>query len=260
MTPDSAPELLPAPTVAEWRSRLAEVGTLELMPFTRTELACVGAGSPVRGLLADDGFLSLDGEDLQAAMARARRGLTERGLVGEPRPSPSDPSRLEMPLGGDLAGIVAVRRSPALIATVGAGPEDLVRRPGGDPAAARLIAVLHGVGVVDAGDAGGAGEGGLLGLLEETTTSRGLHLFALSTPAAEADRILETWQLLAEDGPAALSVHVFVPDASSPRHTQLALQAGVARMSSDGLTWQRSFPDYAWSDLFVSAVSSTFTR
>lgn len=247
MSPDSPPALLPAPTVTDWRNRLAEASTVELMPFTRRELASVGAGSPVRGLVADESFLALGDEEVDVVLRHAREGLAARGLAGPPAVSPEDPSRIRIPLGGDLAAIVAVRRAPALVATVGAGPPELVRRPGGDPGASTVLAVLHGV-------TGGA-DGGVLALLEETATGRGLHLFALSTPAAQAGRIRDAWRQLEEEAPTAVSVHVFIPDSIAPRHIQLALQSGVARVSSDGQTWQRSEPDYAWPDLFQAAVT-----
>ncbi|HET6966186.1 MAG TPA: hypothetical protein VFH58_15525 [Acidimicrobiales bacterium] len=257
MAPESRPALLPAPTVGEWRERLAEAGTVELMPFTRTELASVGAGSPVRGLVADEDLAALDGAELQLALERARRSLAERGYAGPAFTPSADPSHVRIPLGGDLAGIVAVRRAPALVATVSAGSPELVRRPGGDPSACTVLAILHGVAAAGFGEGAGAGEDrpGLLALLEETTAGRGLHFFALSTPTAQAARILEAWHQLEEDGATAVSVHVFIPDPRTPRHIQVVLQPGVARMSDDGVSWQRSCPDYEWSDLFQAAVA-----
>jgi hypothetical protein len=215
------------------------------------ELAAVGAGSPLRGLVADQAFLDLDDRNLGEALGRARRALAGRGLVGparpggEPVPARHGGSPVDFDLGGDLAAVVAVRRQPALIATVSAAAPERYRRPGSHPGSEALLAVLHGV----------ASEvSGLFALLEETRAGRTMHLFTLCTPAVQGDRIFEAWQELEATGPAAVSVQIFQPDPVAPSRTQLVLQAGVARLSADGAAWQRSVPDDGWNRLFRAAL------
>ena len=244
VTDDPRGTLQPAPTVASWRERLARSGTVELTSFSGMELASVGAGGPLRGLVATDAFLTIADGELNESLERARRGLVERGLAGPARPG-GGRGRVVMELGGDLAGIVAVRRSPALVASVSAAGPDAVEHPTPSSAASAVLAVLHGVT---------AAEGGLFALLEETLAGD-VHLFSLSTPEAQAMRILEACQVLEDDGPVSVSVHVFVPHPVQPRHVQLALEPGVARMSTDGVSWSRSCPDYRWPQLFTSAVT-----
>ncbi len=246
MNEDREGDLQPAPTVASWRERLTAAATVELTGFSGMELASVGAGSPVRGLVATDLFLATPGPALAESLERARQSLVDRRLAGPPVPSDDDPRVVRMPLGGDLAGIVAVRRQPALVATVSAAAPESVEHPGPASAIPAVLAVLHGVAGADSG---------LLALLEETVVPGDIHLFSLSTPEAQALRILGAWEELEGDGPAAVSVHVFVPDPEQPRHAQLVLQTGVARMSTDGVSWQRSCPDYDWPQLFVIATT-----
>jgi hypothetical protein len=230
---------------------LASTGSVELMSFSAMELAAVGAGSPLRGLVADEAFLDLEDRNLGEALGRARRALAGRGLVGPAGPGRDSvaardgDSQVDFELGGDLAAVVAVRRQPALIATVSAAAPDRYRRPGSHPGSEARLAVLHGV----ASEASG-----LFALLEETRAGRTMHLFTLCTPAAQGDRIFEAWQELEANGPAAVSVQVFRPDPVSPRRTQLVLQAGVARLSADGAAWQRSVPEDGWNRLFRSAL------
>ena len=233
---------------------------MDLSSFSSIELAAVGAGSPIRGLVADGAFLALDDATLAEMLGRARHGLADRGLVGVARPARRSeldtgpigdgPARegdpVDFQLGGDLAGIVAVRRAPALLGTVSAGPPELYRHPGSHPESEAVLAVLHGV----------ASEGvGLIALLEETTVGPGVHLFTLNTPAAQATRIFDAWQDLETDGPAAVSVQVFVPHPARPRRVQLVLETGVARLSHEGSRWQRSTPEDGWSNLFRGAVA-----
>jgi hypothetical protein len=244
-TEPAAPDLRPSPTVKDWLHRLDRTGIADLSSFSAMELAAVGAGSPIRGLVADDTFMDLDDQRVGDGLARALHGLHERGLAGPPVPSDEQPGTTRIQLHGDLAGIVAVRRSPALVATVAAAPPATFRRPGGDVDAAAVLAVLHGVA---------SNRLGLFATLEETTTGPGTHLFSLCTPAAQADRIFAAWKELDADGPAAVSVQVFTPDPDRPRRTQLVIQAGVVRVSSDGANWQRSAPADQWPALFQSAL------
>ncbi len=246
MSGDRSGDLQTAPTVDSWRERLTAAATVELAGFSGMELASVGAGSPVRGLVATDLFLATAGPALAESLDRARRSLAERGLAGRPVPSDDDPRVVRMPLGGDLAGIVAVRRQPALVATVSAAAPESVEHPAPPSAIPAVLAVLHGVAGAD---------GGLFAFLEETVVPEDVHLFSLSTPEAQAVRILGAWEELERDGPAAVSVHIFVPDPDRPRHAQLVLQSGVARMSTDGVSWQRSCPDYDWPQLFTIATT-----
>ncbi len=232
----------------EWSDLLfGAAGLVELPAFSTMELAAVGAGSPLRGLVADETFLDLDDRHLTEGLDRARQGLMERGLAGAPVAARNRPAgQVNIPLGGDLAAIVAVRRSPAFVATVCAASPETYRRPGGAPGREAVLAVLHGVASAAAGT---------FALLEETTTRRGMHLFTLCTPAAQAVRVLNAWRELETEGPAAVSVQVLVADELRPRRTQLVIHAGVARLSSDGATWQRSLPEEDWIRLFRSALA-----
>ena len=144
----------------------------------------------------------------------------------------------------DRALISAIRRRPILVAAVAADRPLAVRRPGTSISGQTVIAVLH--GVATPGDRPFA-------LLEEARSGLGVRHFALATPAAQADRILEAWRELEEDGPAAVSVHMLRPGRPDAR-CELALLSGVARLSRDGVGWDRSVPEDDWASLFQAAI------
>ena len=282
------------PSTAVWRQALVERSEIELDSFSDLELAAVGAGSPVRGLVASSEIFALDEVALTSALAAALRGLEARGLVGPPRAATGVGAggplgSVPIPLGGDLATVVAIRRAPALVAVVSAVPPAAVRFPGQPGADEAIFAILHGFAV----------EGvGLVGLLEEVLSPGRMHCFTLCTPARQAERLLESWATLGESesggasgpgeagGPrppgADLSVHVYVPDPVLPSHTQLALlgsaPAGdldrpvvvhgpvpvpvhgpVAVLSWDGQAWEDCRPagpdGTAWAEMFLAALS-----
>ena len=229
--------LEPAPTVGGWRQRLASEGAFDLSSFTDAELAAVGADSPVLELVTSAAALAADnGEPRQADLLVD--GLVARGLVAR---IPDDPD-LRLELGGDLAGIVAVRRRPALVASVVAS-RAFLDRPWVDPAKDAVLAILHGV----------AAEGvGLFALLEETLGNDRArrHNFALAAPAAQAARIRDAHRDLGATERLSISVHVYVPDPEGPHHFQLVLTDEDARLSSDGEAWQQEVPADEFPALF----------
>jgi hypothetical protein len=146
----------------------------------------------------------------------------------------------------DRALIASAKRRAVMFAAVTADRPDAVRRPGCDPSTQRLIASLH--GLFDSGT-------GLFAQLEETG-GRGLpRHFALSTPAAQAARILDAWSELESEAPSAVSVHIYRRGNGGRGRKELALLGGVARLSMDGRTWERSVPEDDWTALFVAAVA-----
>jgi hypothetical protein len=234
--------LEPAPTVAGWRQRLASEGAFDLSSFADAELAAVGADSPVLDLVVSGAVLAADNGDPRRADLLVD-GLVARGLVAR---IPDDPD-LTLELGGDLAGIVAVRRRPALVASVMASQAD-VGRPWVDPVKDALLAILHGV----------AADGvGLFALLEETLLAdrAGTHNFALATPGAAAVRIRDAYHDLRATERLSISVHVYVPDPNGPHHFQLVLTDGDARLSSDGRSWQQHVPVDEFAALFETATT-----
>jgi hypothetical protein len=145
----------------------------------------------------------------------------------------------------DRALIASAKRRAVMFTAITADRPDAVRRPGCDPSTQRLIASLH--GLIDSWT-------GLFALLEETG-GRGLpRHFALSTPAAQAARILDAWSELESEAPSAVSVHIYRQGTGSRERKELALLGGVARLSMDGRTWERSVPEDDWTALFVEAV------
>jgi len=234
--------LQPAPSVAGWRRRLASEGAFDLSSFSDGELAAVGADSPVLDLVTSVAALAADGGDPRQADVLVDR-LVARGLVAR---IPHDPD-LSLQLGGDLAGIVAVRRQPALIGSVAASQAD-IDRPWSDPAKGAVLTVLHGV----------AAEGvGLFALLEETVLNDRIrtHNFVVATPAAEAARIREAHRDLRATERLVLSVHVYVPDPAGPHHYQLVLTDEDARLSTDGEAWKQRAPAEEFTAMFEAITT-----
>jgi hypothetical protein len=228
--------------VGGWRQRLASEGAFDLISFTDAELAAVGADSPILDLVTSAAALAADGgEPRQADLLLD--ALVARGLVAR---IPDDPD-LSLELGGDLAGIVAVRRQPALVGSVAASRADF-ERPWVDPAKDAVLTVLHGV----------AADGvGLFALLEETVLNdrNRTHNFTLATPAAQAARIREAYRDLRATERLVLAVHVYVPDPAGPHHYQLVLTDEDARLSTDGKTWHQRSPADEFGAMFEAITT-----
>lgn len=234
--------LQPAPTVAGWRARLAQAGAFDLASFSDAELAAVGADSPVLGLVTSIPRLAAGDGGTDEAEALVET-LIAQGFVS---PVPGEPAG-SLRLGGDLGGIMAVRRQPALIATVAAS-QAAVDRPWNAPARDALLAILHGV----------AADGvGLFALLEETVSPppERTHHFALATPAAQAERIRDAYRDLSATEALAVSVHVYVPDPGGPRHFQVVLTGEEARLSNDGVAWEQHTAVEDFTALFEAATA-----
>lgn len=243
-----AKAVLAPPTVAGWQALLQEVGATELCAFSQMELAAAGASSPLKGLVASASFLDLDDREFDEQITAAREGLIRRGLASAPsRGSNPDPTEetYDFKLGGDLAAVTAIRRDPALLGSISVVPVERVERPSNQSAADGVMAVMHGVA---------AGGLGLFALLEETLTAGAIHYFAIATPRAQAERVVDAYRELLEAAEVAMSVHIYVPDRERPRHTQLALVGEEARMSTDGRYWGWTGPIAGWPEQFEAAV------
>ena len=204
-------EALAAPWLGEGERRLAS--------FTSEELVAVGADSPLQGLVISERLASMGPVPLTAALSAALRGLVARGFVhlegaaaaGPPARADRDPQRLldaladglgpeggqdlSVPLSGDLAVVVALRRAPSLVCLVSEpSRRDLALR--GPLAHRRTDAILHGV-------PGDAGE--LVGFLEERRSALGIHDFVLRSLAAETRALC-----------ADLAARTEAPDAGLP--------------------------------------------
>lgn len=177
-------------------ANLQEQGELRLARFTSEELLAVGADSPVPGLARSDRLATLGPAELEAALSAALRGLVARGYVhpdeawpdeadlagdGDGRlrdvlASSGDDEAVALPLSGDLALVVALRRSPSFVALVSEpSPAELETR--GPLAHRRADAVLHGFATATSP---------LGGVLEERRSELGIHTFTLRTLAQQA--------------------------------------------------------------------------
>lgn len=167
-------------------------GERRLASFTSEELVAVGADSPLQGLVISERLASMGPIPLTAALSAALRGLIARGFVhpdgaaaggAGPRndrhlqrlldalagEGEEDEGEVSVPLSGDLAVVVALRRAPALVCLVSEPTRrDLALR--GPLAHRRTDAILHGFTT----------EGNeLAGFLEERRSALGIHSFVL---------------------------------------------------------------------------------
>lgn len=216
-------------------------GERRLASFTSEELVAVGADSPLQGLVLSERLAAMGPIPLAAALSAALRGLVARGFVhpegatpGEPAPRgdhqlerlldvPGDggpdggdgsAGEVSVPLSGDLAVVVAIRRAPALVCLVSEPTRrDLVRR--GPLAHRRTDAILHGV----------AGGGGLAGVLEERRSALGIHGFVLRGVADE------TRALCAGLAERAVAVDPDLPPGRSETAIEVAPVADPSRPS-----------------------------
>ncbi|MGI8751175.1 MAG: hypothetical protein ACR2MN_02480 [Acidimicrobiales bacterium] len=229
-----------------WRRSLADHGEIRLTPFDDAELVAVGASSPILGLVP-----AASADRSSAEVDSTLRRLRHQGLVR----AESDTGQAV--LAGDLAGIVAIRRTPALVGIATVRPATVA---GPDPPTAaghsgQTIAVLHGLARED---------GGLAAVLEEVVDADGMHHFTLCTPKVAADRLFEAWiDLCADGGPVAVCCHIFAPSSAGPCHLELVVDRGPdgsrrARRSLRGDRWDDESPAGAagegWARLFEESV------
>lgn len=183
-------ELLPVPSTRVLKRALEYEGSIEFSPFTQWELAAIGAGSPVQGLVLSESLLAAEAETVKDEMILALQDLAARDLVGELLESDSEGGVVadssdglrSFRLGGDLAIVVAIRRAPALLGIVALVPGEAGLEPRPPDAGDQVLAVLHGFATE---------RDGLLGFLEETLADAAgaMHRFTLSTPARQAERL-----------------------------------------------------------------------
>lgn len=184
-------------------ARLRAEGELRLASFTSEELVAVGADSPLPGLVISDRLATLGPVPLTAALSAALRGLVARGFAHpELASAPGDVGlgladrqlqqvldslsaaapagdAASLPLSGDLAAVVTLRRAPAVVCLVSEPTqEDLARR--GPLAHRRTDAILHGFTSDDAE---------LAGFLEERRSALGIHAFVLRTLERECQAL-----------------------------------------------------------------------
>lgn len=258
--------LMPVPSADVIRRRLEADGEIPLPTFTAMELAAVGAGSPLRGLVASPRFLALDDATVLTGMRGGLQRLAGDRLVEFDGARQAEMGLSGIRIGGDLSNIVAIRRQPALLA-----PVTLVEPTGGiGNGEARpsqtLLAVLHGLAM----------DGyGLVGLLEEVISIDSMHSFFMCSPDREPARLLQACRALRSTqevsvkGPLAISIDVYVPDPIAPRHTKLILsyEAGsvyedlVIRRGAQGEEWDEvkggSSLDSDFSKAFLDAVGDS---
>ncbi|MCU1488871.1 MAG: hypothetical protein JWM85_276 [Acidimicrobiaceae bacterium] len=201
--------------------RLNAEGELRLASFTSEELVAVGADSPLQGLVISERLAALGPIPLTAALSAALRSLVARGFVhpegtdlsaagpGFGSPDRHGPERfgqgefdvggfdeeeldeeltVEIPLSGDLAVVVALRRSPAVVA-VAFAPRPTDRNAPPRWGLHRAQAILHGFA---------AEPEGALGILEERRSPLGIHAFVLRTLADETAVLAGQLALLLE--------------------------------------------------------------
>lgn len=219
----SAATLSAPPSTAQMLAVLSLHGELQMPSFTAVELAAVGAGSPLRGLVAGPNFLAMSDRELAAGMAAAIQRLTAEGMLESQKETGASTGAAPS-LGGPLSTIVGLRRSPAVVVTVTLAARGALDAPTPVEPSTRLIAALHGMAV----------EGkGLVGLLEETIAGDDHH-FVLCTPERAAERLWITAERLQQaevDGAAGrrppervgLAVDIFHPDPAQPRHLKLVV-------------------------------------
>lgn len=227
-------------------ARLRDGGEHRLASFTSEELVAVGADSPLQGLVLSERLAAMGPIPLTAALSAALRGLIARGFVhpegaatapggaprsdrhlqqvldalgGEPGPGgPNAPETVSVPLSGDLAVVVALRRAPALVALVSEPSRtDLALR--GPLAHRRTDAILH--GFTDE-------RGGLTGFLEERRSALGIHSFVLRGLDQETRSLCAALEQRAHEpsgeapaGPCEVELEVAVPDESGRTATRL---------------------------------------
>lgn len=165
--------------------RLASDGEVELPSFTSEELVAVGANSPLPGLLISERLSDMGPIPLTAALGAALRGLVARGyidpeLVASELHAEGGAEEVDVPLEGDLALVVGLRRAPDFVGLVSAPT------PG----------ALAGLTLASSGKTAviwhGLVEAGAPAVLEERRSPLGVHSFTLRT-LPRAARALVAW-------------------------------------------------------------------
>jgi len=267
--PSKLASLIEPPRVALVARELRDQTELALPTFTALELAVVGAGSPISGLVASSEFLALDEISLVSGMVASLRGLAARGLVESSLPADQsgvkDSQDITLRLGGDLALVAAIRHQPALLAVVAVTASTDEETARAATASTRVVAILHGLAIDGVG---------LVGLLEETLAPDSVHRFVLCTPQRQAERLMNSLADLVsapnaipfriEGSALALTVDIYMPDLRSPRHTKLALTGSalhdgaqdlISRRSSVEGPWEeRRIARNGWSSMFEESV------
>lgn len=219
-------------------------GEVVLGAYDGWMLAAANASSPLRGLVLTDQMRAMDAEDFFARLAVAREEL---GF--HPPPDPTEAKHgnghgettapdtvIEFELPRPLDFIVAARREPAYIGIAYITDiDDIAAEPQLRLGWRGIERVLHGV----------LGEDGKVGVLEERRDPQGVHEFVLRSPATEAATLYDGFlarPALAEG--QVLSVHVFHPNETQPRHDEVRFTydkgAPTSRSATeDGTGWER---------------------
>ena len=178
--------------------RLAAGGETLLPSFTSEELVAIGANSPLPGLLISERLSEMGPIPLTAALGAALRGLVARAYVDPDAvtaelAAEDGPEEIDIPLGGDLALIVGIRRSPDFVGLV-SGPKPAALAGLSLASAAKTEVVLHGLIRPDGPF-----------VLEERRTPLGVHAFALRTLPREASALVHWLRSVAVEGDARRS-------------------------------------------------------
>jgi hypothetical protein len=236
-------------------ARAAREGEIALPSFSAFELMAVAAGSPVRGLVADSDFLSMDDDSLLAEIEAAAASLVERKrvMVGDDASRPFE-------MAWDLAAIVNMRRRPAAVGVVSLAAVDPA--PNFEPAT-HILAVAHGVALEKTR---------LAAFLEETLVRAPLHDFYLCTAERLAERILKAYLGLVHVFDGRLTCYTDVYILGGQRRTRLALAASgdknarkvMAYSSSGERDWREAtvIDDAGgrWTELFMESLVPTAVR
>ena len=245
---------------AQLLSQVEADGEVPLGSYDSWTLAAAGAGSPLHGLVLTDEMRAMTDDAFVARLAEARQELGYRAHPASAPSSSPNPARgrqtngdaaaagggegaagpsvvEEFELPQPLNFIVAARREPAYVGLAYvADRDDVASAPQLHVGWRGIERVLHGV----------LAEDGRVGVLEERRDPQGVHEFVLRSPVIEAASLYDGFVArpsLSSD--QLLSVHVFHPDASEPRHLEvrLAFDDEGAQTSSaaapDGTGWDR---------------------
>lgn len=175
---------------AALRERIGTRGEADLGSFTSEELVAVGADSPLEGLLVSERLAAMGPIPLNAALGSALRSLVARGLV-DPEAISSGSDLGPLPLRGDLALVVELRRRPQLLA--------LVTSPRPAELAALSLSIPPKIEIVLSGFAE-RGERPLF--LEERRSLLGIHHFAVRNLRRQAAALVQ-WLGEQADPPSA---------------------------------------------------------
>lgn len=196
--------------------QLATEGEVRLPSFTSEELVAVGANSPLRGLLISERLSEMGPIPLTAALGAALRSLVARGyvdpdVVAAELATEDGTDEVDVPLEGELALVVGLRRSPDFVGLVSA-PKPAALAGLSLASAGKTEIVLHGL-LRAAGPA----------VLEERRSPLGVHRFALRSLSVEAHALVAWLQgeltseggaRRADAGGIAVEVELALPGSS----------------------------------------------